>query len=94
MHVVGITTTLCCASRRNASKTSSEEATSPTSAIQAMDIVPATPHVGTGTEVIACIAIPGPQPPAPHVVHLVVHPLGDLHVPKGTPHPTGTTRML
>ena len=40
---VAITTTLCCASKRDAGKTSSEEALSPTSTYPAMDIAPAAP---------------------------------------------------
>ena len=96
MHVEVIITILHCASKRDAGKTrsNSEEALSPTNAATAMDIVPATPHIGTAAEVIACIAIPGPHPAAPHIVLPVVHPLGALLIPKGTLHPTGTTRML
>ena len=95
MHVEAITTTLCCASKRDAGKTrsNSKEALSPTSAATAVDIVPAAPHVGTATEVIACIAIPGPISP-PHLVLPVVHPLGTPLIPKGALHPIGTTRML
>ena len=61
MSVEAITTTLHCASRRDAGKTrSSEEALSPANAATAMDAIPAAPHVGTAAEVIADVAIPGP----------------------------------
>ena len=57
-----ITTTLHCASKRDAGKIrSSEEALSPTSAATAVDVIPAAPHIGTATEVIAHVAIPGPS---------------------------------
>ena len=95
MNMEAITTTLHYASKGDAGKTtSSEEALSPANAATAMDAIPAAPHVGTGAEVIACIAIPGPHPAAPHIVLPVVHHLGTPNVPKGALHPTGTTRML
>ena len=88
MHVEVTTTTLHCASKRNAGKISSEEALCPTDAISAMDAAPAAPHVGTGTEAIAHVAIPGSHPAAPHIVLPMVHPLGTPYIPKGnsTPH--------
>ena len=60
----------------------------------AMDIIPATPHIGTTAEAIVYTAIPGPLPTALHIVLPVAHPLGTPHVPKGAEHPTGTTRTL
>ena len=63
LHAVAITATLCCASKRDTGKlgkTESEEALSPTIASQAVDTMPAAPHVGTTTEAIARAAIPGP----------------------------------
>ena len=96
MLAVAITTTLCCAKRRDAgnpSKTSSREALSPASATPAMDTTPATPHIGTATEAIACTVIQGPLPTAPHVVLPMAHPLGAPPIPKGTLHPTGTSRI-
>ena len=38
--------------------------------------------------------IPGPHLTALHVAHPVAHPIGTPHIPKGTLHPTGTSRML
>ena len=92
MHVEAITTTLCCASKRDAGKTSNKEALSPASATTAVDVIPATPHIGTASDVIALLAIPGPHPTAPHIVLPMVHPLGAPHIPKGTLYPTDTTR--
>ena len=91
MHVEAITTTLHYASKGD---TSSKEALSPTNAVPAMDIAPATPHIGTSTKVIAHIVIPGPLPAAPHIALPMVHQSGAPHVPKGAIHPTHTTRML
>ena len=71
---------------------SNREALSQASAIPAMDIIPATPHIGTATEVIAHAVIPGPLPAALHIVLPMAHPLGTPHIPKGAHHPTGTTR--
>ena len=84
-----------CAKRRDAGNPgrSSRETLSPTSAVPAMDIVPATPHVGTEAETIDHAAIPGPLPTVLHVVQPMVHLLGTPHVPKGAQHPTGTTRI-
>ena len=94
--VEAITTTLHCASKRDAGKTRSnlKEALSPTSAAAAVDVIPAAAHVGTATEVIAHVAISGPHPTAPHIVLPMVYPLGAPLIPKGNLHPTGTTRML
>ena len=72
---------------------SSREALSPTSAITAVDITPAAPHVGTAAEAIVHAAIPGPLPTALHVVLPMVHLLGTPHFPKSAQHPTGTTRI-
>ena len=94
MHVVAITTTLHCASKRDVGKTSSEEALSPTSASPAMDVAPAAPHVGTAIEAIAHAVIPGPHLAALHITHPMAHPIGTPHIPEGTLHPTGTARML
>ena len=93
---MAVTTTLCCAKRRdagNTSKTSSREALSPASATPAMDATPAAPHVGTTTEAIAHTVIAGPLPAALHVVLPMVHSLGAPPIPKGTLHPTGTSRI-
>ena len=95
MCVEATTTTLYYASKGDAGKkTSREEALSPANSPTAMDTIPSAPHVGTGTEVIACIAIPGPHLAAPHIALSMVHHLGTPHVPKGALHPKGTTRML
>ena len=94
-HVEAITTTLCCASKRDAGKTrSSKEALSLTSAATAVDIIPAAPHIGTAAEVIAHIPIAGPHPTAPHIVLPMVHCPGAPLIQKGAEHPTGTTRIL
>ena len=86
--VKAITTTLCYISKGDAGKTTScKEALSPTNAVTAMDVDPASPHVGTGAKVIAHVAIPGPHPTAPHIVLPVAHHLGGPHIPKGTLQP-------
>ena len=87
---------LLCARRRDAGNPgkSSREALSPTSTIPAMDVIPATPHVGTAAEAIVHTAIPGPLPTALHIVLPMVHPLGTPHIPKDAQLPTGTTRTL
>ena len=93
MCAVATTTTLYCASKRNAGnpgKTDGEEATSQTSASQAMDVTPAIPHVGIATEAIACVVIPGPHPTALPMVH----PQGTPLIPKCAPHHPGTSRTL
>ena len=90
----GYNFTLCCASRRDAARTThSEEASSP-SATPAMDVVPAATHGGTTAEVIACIVIPGPLPTVLHIVQPMAHHPGTPLIPKGTQLPTGTTRTL
>ena len=94
MCAVAITTTLHCASKRDPGKTDSKEAISPTSTSQAMDITSSTPHVGTTAEAIACTVIPGPHPTAPHEDLPVAHPKGAPLIPKGTSHPTSTSRTL
>ena len=86
--------TALCQQRGCSRITSSKDALSPTNAVPAVDITPATPHVGTGAKVIACVVIPGPHPAAPHIVLPVAHHLGAPHIPKGVLHPTCTTRML
>ena len=55
-----------------------------------MDVAPTAPHIGTAADAIAHAVIPGP-----HLTALyVAHPIGTPHIPKGTLHPTGTSRML
>ena len=95
-RAVALIITLNCARRRDAGNPgkSSREALSPASAIPAMDAIPAAPHIGTATEAIDHAAIPGPLPAALHIGLPVVHPLGAPPIPKGTLHPTGTTKIL
>ena len=59
-----------------------------------MDAAPATPHVATTAEAIACAVIPGPLPTALHVVLPLEHPPGAPLIPKGALHPKGTSKIL
>ena len=69
MRAVVLIILLLCAKGRDTGNPgkSSREALCPTNTIPAMDIIPATPHIGTATEAIAHTVIPGPLPIALHV---------------------------
>ena len=95
IHAEAIIITLCCASQRDTARTpGSEEAISHNATLAVIvDIIPATPHIGTAAETIACLVIPGPLPAVLHIVPPITHHPSTPLVPKGAQHPTGSTRM-